>query len=71
METSYENVEPVVSTTFVEWEGERTVVEGATSSLTRMEHGLYMTFEAVSLEPGEAYTVWWAIFDAPGKLFQQ
>lgn len=60
-------VEPVVSTTFVEWVDDETVVEGATSSLTRMEHGVYMTFDAVALEPGEAYTVWWVIFNKPNN----
>lgn len=58
-------IEPIVNTTFVEWVADETVVEGATSSLTRMEHGLYMTFNAVGLEPGEAYTVWWLIFNKP------
>lgn len=58
-------IEPIVNTTFVEWVGDETVVEGATSTLTRMEHGLYMTFDAVGLEPGEAYTAWWIIFNKP------
>ena len=65
METSHEEVEPIISTTFVQWVADYTAVEGATSSLTRMKHGLYMTFEATQLEPGEAYTVWWVIFDKP------
>ncbi len=60
---SLEIVEPVVNTTFVEWVEDETVVEGATSTLTRMEHGLYMTFDAVGLEPGAAYTAWWVVFN--------
>jgi hypothetical protein len=55
----------VVSTTFIEKEGEGTVVEGAESTLVRMPHGLYMTFKTVDLTPGEAMTIWWAIFNKP------
>ena len=58
-------IEPVVNTTFVEWAPDGPIVEGAESTLVRMEHGLYATFDAVELEPGDAYTVWWAIFNKP------
>ena len=58
-------IEPVVSTTFVEWAPDGPLVEGAESSLVRMEHGLYATFSAVELEPGDAYTLWWVIFNKP------
>ncbi len=58
-------IEPVVNTTFVEWAPDGPLVEGAESTLVRMEHGLYATFHAVELEPGDAYTVWWVIFNKP------
>ena len=60
-------IEPVVSTTFVEWVPDGPAVEGAESTLVRMEHGFYATFNAVELEPGDAYTVWWAIFNQPAN----
>ena len=55
----------VVSTTFVEWTPNGPMVEGAESTLVRMEHGLYATFSAVELEPGDAFTLWWIIFNKP------
>jgi hypothetical protein len=58
-------IEPVVSTTFVEWVPNGPVVEGAESTLVRMKHGFYATFSAVELEPGDAYTMWWVIFNKP------
>ena len=58
-------IEPVVSTTFVEWAPDGPMVEGAESTLVRMEHGFYATFSAVDLEPGDAYTMWWTIFNKP------
>jgi len=58
-------IEPVVSTTFVEWAPDGPMVEGAESTLVRMEHGFYATFNAVELEPGDAYTMWWVIFNKP------
>lgn len=58
-------VEPVVSTTFVERWSDGTLVEGTESTLVRMEHGLYMTFITEELEPGDAVTIWWVIFNKP------
>jgi hypothetical protein len=69
-----EEVEPLVSTTFVNWvldtplrvdTPEGPVVKEAESTLVRMEHGLYATFSAVELEPGDAFTMWWVIFNQP------
>lgn len=57
--------EPVTDTTFVQWVSDETVVPGAQSTLTRMEHGIYGVFNAVGLEPGDAYTMWWLIFNEP------
>jgi hypothetical protein len=58
-------IEPVVTTSLVDWFQDRTLVEGAESTLVRMKHGVYATFSAVDLEPGEAYTLWWVIFNKP------
>lgn len=57
--------EPVISTTFVKWWSDDSNVEGAESTLVRMEHGLFATFDATGLEPGEAVTLWWIIFNTP------
>jgi hypothetical protein len=58
-------IDPVVSTTFVEWVPNGPMVAGAESTLVRMEHGFYATFSAVELAPGDAYTLWWVIFNKP------
>jgi len=59
------STEPVTSVVPVEWQADGTLVEGAESTLTRMEHGVYMTFSTRNLEPGDAYTIWWVIFNNP------
>jgi len=65
-----EAIEPVVSTTFVEEFSYNALsggarAEGAESTLVRMEHGLYATFTATGLDPGDAVTLWWVIFNKP------
>lgn len=60
-----EPFEPRTSTTFItDITGDR-VIEEAQSTLVRMEHGVYMTFETSELEPGAAYTIWWLFFNRP------
>lgn len=62
-------IEPVLSTVNIVWTesspNPNETVEGSESTLTRMEHGLYMTFQTNGLEPGYAYTIWWIIFNRP------
>jgi hypothetical protein len=60
-----QKIEPVISTTFVEWAPNGPVVEGTESTLVRMEHGLYATVSTTGLEPGDALTLWWVIFNKP------
>ena len=60
-----EEVEPVVSTTFIQRDSDETEVPGAESTLIRMEHGLYATFITSELEPGDVYTMWWMIMNEP------
>ena len=62
---AHAEMQPIVSTTFVEWSPDGPMVEGAESTLVRMEHGFYATFNAVELEPGDVYTMWWVIFNRP------
>ena len=58
-------MEPVISTTSIEWNEDGTSVTGAESTLVRMKHGIYATFKTTGLGPGEAYTIWWVIFNSP------
>jgi hypothetical protein len=65
-----EEIEPVVSTTFVEEFSYNALtggarVEGTESTLVRMEHGLYALINTTGLVPGEAVTLWWVIFNRP------
>ncbi|MHA1553738.1 MAG: hypothetical protein ACTSU0_04945 [Alphaproteobacteria bacterium] len=43
------------------------VVEGATATLTRLEHGLSATFDTVEMTAGDAVTMWWVIFNNPAN----
>ena len=40
-------------------------IEGTESVLTRMPHGVYVTFKTSGLTPGDAVTLWWVIFNKP------
>lgn len=62
-----EAVQPITIVTTVHMFGDDSVVEGAEAVLTRMEHGISMSLDAVGLRPDEAYTIWWLIFDAPSN----
>lgn len=44
---------------------DESVVDGAKAKLTRMENGVFMEVDTVGLNPGEAVTMWWVIFNAP------
>ncbi|MEQ8673799.1 MAG: hypothetical protein RLP44_26660 [Aggregatilineales bacterium] len=57
--------EPIVAVQNVFWSDTDMVVEDAEAVLVRMHHGLSMTVETTGLEPGDAYTVWWVIFNNP------
>lgn len=57
-------MEPVVSVQRLVW-GDLSEVEGSNATLTRMEHGLSVSIETSGLEPANAYTVWWVIFNTP------
>jgi hypothetical protein len=61
--TMAEKIVPIVSTTFLQRLPDDTMVEGAESTLVRMEHGLYATVKTSGLEPGNALTLWWVIFN--------
>lgn len=41
-------------------------VEGASSTLVRTESGLSATFQTAGLPAGEAFTVWFVVFNDPG-----
>lgn len=45
---------------------------GGTSNLTRTDDGeaLLLTIEAEGLTPGDAYTVWWIVFNEPGECLE-
>lgn len=47
------------------WTGDNSAIEGAEAILTRMEHGIAVSFETTGLVPGEVYTAWWVIFNSP------
>ncbi|MFQ6029440.1 MAG: hypothetical protein ACE5Q6_18340, partial [Dehalococcoidia bacterium] len=40
-------------------------VEGGTSTLSRTEYGISATVQTSDLEEGNAYTMWWVIFNHP------
>lgn len=42
-----------------------TLVDGATAKLVRTKNGLTVNVRTAELQPGNAYTLWWIIFDAP------
>ncbi len=69
MEAEAEPVATTVSVETFKWYGENpnigTLIEGAESTLTRMPHGVSMTFKTVGLTPGDAITIWWIIFNKP------
>jgi hypothetical protein len=42
-------------------------LDGSWSIVNRLENGLSMALHTSNLVPGDAYTVWWVIFNAPEK----
>lgn len=58
-------VEPITTVQNVISTKDESVIDGAEAILVRMEHGLSMTLDTNGLAPGEVYTVWWVIFNAP------
>jgi hypothetical protein len=47
------------------WFSNHEPVEGAYSTLVRNDRGVTMTFHTSQLVPGNAYTVWWIVFNNP------
>ncbi len=43
------------------------VVEGASSTLARTKNGITATIQTDDLKAGNAYTLWWVIFNNPEK----
>ena len=39
--------------------------EAGEATLTRFEHGIYMTLDTTGLQPDDAVTIWWVIFNTP------
>lgn len=60
-----QTIEPVVAVAPVRWFETLTEIEDTEAVLTRMEHGLAMTLDTSGLQPGNAYTAWWVIFNLP------
>lgn len=48
------------------WFADPPVDTGGESVLTRTDKMVLATVEAAGLEPGNAYTVWWVVFNNPG-----
>lgn len=44
-----------------------TTIPGTGSLLVRNQNGVFMTLHTAGLTPGNAYTVWWVIFNKPNK----
>lgn len=53
------------SPTEVRWFETGMPVEDAFSSLLRRHSGVQMTLHTTGLEPGDAFTIWWIIFNYP------
>ena len=64
-ESEEKPVDPVTTVAPIHWMRDLTVIDGTEAILTRMEHGLSMSFETLALEPRTIATIWWVIFDAP------
>ncbi len=64
VDANAEGMETEATVLFV---GDKSVVKDGVAALTRLKNGLSMRFDTASLEPGDAVTVWWVIFDDPAK----
>jgi hypothetical protein len=60
-----QTIEPIITVSPVRWFADQVEIEGAEAILTRMEHGISMTLSTTGLNPGDAYTAWWMIFNLP------
>ncbi len=60
-----EPAQPAVSTSAVYQFSDNAEIEGAFSELTRFDNGVTVTLNTSALVPGEVYTLWWVIFNAP------
>jgi len=56
---------PTVQTSTVHRFADASQVDGAYARLSRYENGVTMAITTNDLTPGEAYTVWWVVFNAP------
>lgn len=54
-----------VSTSSLSRFSDRSTVDGASSTLIRNDAGITMTIITSDLVPGDAYTIWWVIFNNP------
>ena len=59
------HMSPVTTVRNVLQTGSKEQIAGAEAILTRMEHGLSISMVTEELVPGNVYTVWWVIFNAP------
>lgn len=57
--------ESIVSVANVLWMDDLKVIENGEAVLTRMKHGLSVTFTTAELDPNHVYTLWWIIMDEP------
>lgn len=63
--SAQDSAEPVVTTSAIGRFSDFSEVEGAWSQLTRFPNGVTATLVTNDLTPGEAYSVWWVIFNEP------
>jgi hypothetical protein len=59
------HMSPIITVRNVLRTGSEERIVGAEAILTRMAHGISMTFITEELLPGNAYTAWWVIFNTP------
>jgi hypothetical protein len=67
MPMSAQNIDDVTNVAPVFWFTieNASVIDGSEAVLNRMEHGISMSLETNELVPGDVYTGWWVIFNAP------
>lgn len=65
-QTGESSIDPVTSVMPIwEWGGDELALDDAEAVLTRMEHGISVSFATTELVPGDVYTLWWVIFENP------
>jgi len=50
---------------------ETNVITGTLSTLQRMPEGVHVSLETKGLTPGDAYTLWWVVFNYPDDCTKQ